>query len=157
MSLQIGQKAPDFKLRDTAKNEITLDSFRGHNLILFFFPMAWTSTCTREMCMLQEDYSIYKGMNAVPVGVSVDTLYALKRYAEDYNLTDIMMLSDFNKEAIRAYDVVHADFNGYYKDVAMRATFVIDGEGILRFAEVLPKLGDFPDMEAIKKTVSCLK
>src|ERR1043166_8462111 len=107
MPLQIGQKAPDFNLPDTEKQRVTLDQFRGKNIVLFFFPMAWTSTCTREMCTLQEDYNAYASLNAVVIGISVDSLYALKRYKEDYKLESIILLSDFNKDMIRDYDVVH--------------------------------------------------
>lgn len=153
--LTVGQPAPDFKLIDTNKNEVTLQQFRGKNIVLFFFPMAWTGVCTKEMCSVQEDYQTYESLNAQVIGVSVDTLFALKRFGEDNNL-NFPLLSDFNKQAIHAYDVVHQDFAFGYKDVAKRATFVIDKEGILRFIEVLPSLGDFPNMDAIKESLKGL-
>ena len=156
MSLQVGQKAPDFKLVDTDKQEVTLSQFKGKNVILFFFPMAWTGVCTKEICTISEDYSSYEQMNAVPIGISVDTLFALKRYGEDYKF-GVKLLSDFNKQAIQDYGVVHHDFNWGYKDVAKRATFVIDKEGIIRFIEILPSLSDFPNLDAIKKVVAELK
>ena len=154
MPLQIGQKAPAINLPDTEKQRVTLEQFKGKNVLLFFFPMAWTSTCTKEMCTLQEDFQTYQKLNAVVIGISVDTLYALKRYKEDYRLENVILLSDFNKEAIRAYDVVHHDFSNGYKDVAKRASFVIGTDGTIQFAEVLPKLGDFPDLEKIKSVLS---
>lgn len=147
-----GQKAPDFHLVDQHKNKVSLESFRGKSLVLFFFPMAWTGTCTREMCTVQDDLSAYSKLNAAVAGVSVDTLYALKRFAEDHRL-NFPLLSDFNKVAIRDYDVVHHDFSNGYKDVARRATFIIDRGGILRYAEVLPELGNFPDMKKIKSVL----
>jgi peroxiredoxin len=153
--LQVGQKAPDFKLVDTEKNEVTLEQFRGKNVVLFFFPMAWTGVCTKEMCAIQEDYSAYQAMNAQTIGVSVDSLFALKRFGED-NKISFPLLSDFNKQAINDYGVVHHDFAFGYKDVAKRATFVIDGEGVLRFVEVLPQLGDMPNMDAIKEALKSL-
>jgi peroxiredoxin len=159
MSLKVGQKAPGFRLPGSEKRMVSLEEFRGRNVILFFYPMAWTSTCTKEMCMLQEDYRQYEGMNAVLVGISVDTIYALKRYSEDYKLDNVILLSDFNKTAIRDYDVVHHDFTNEFRDyidVAKRATFVIDKEGIIRFIEVLPNLGDFPSMEKIKEVTGSL-
>ena len=67
--LPIGQKAPDFKLIDTEKNEVTLEQFRGKNVVLFFFPMAWTGPCTKEMCAIQEDYAAYQSLNAQIIGV----------------------------------------------------------------------------------------
>jgi peroxiredoxin len=153
--LQIGQKAPDFKLVDTEKNEVTLEQFRGKNVVLFFFPMAWTGVCTKEMCAIQEDYAAYQSLNAQTIGVSVDSLFALKRFGED-NKINFPMLSDLNKQAINDYDVVHQDFAFGYKNVAKRATFVIDKEGVLRFAEVLPQLGDMPNMDAIKEALKGL-
>ena len=81
--LTVGQPAPDFKLIDTNKNEVTLQQFRGKNIVLFFFPMAWTGVCTKEMCSVQEDYQTYESLNAQVIGVSVDTLFALKRFGEE--------------------------------------------------------------------------
>lgn len=153
--LQVGQKAPDFKLIDIDKNEVTLEKFHGKNLVVFFFPMAWTGVCTKEMCAIQEDYNAYAGLNAETVGVSVDTLFALKRFGED-NKIGFPLLSDFNKQAIKDYGVVHQDFAFGYKDVAKRATFVIDKEGVIRHMEILPQLGDMPNMDAIKEVLKGL-
>ena len=156
MSLNVGDKAPDFKLVDPDRKEFSLSDFKGKNVVLFFFPMAWTGTCTKEMCSIQENHSTYEGMNAVPIGISVDTLFAQKHFKDEYKLNDIILLSDFNKEVIRAYDVVHHDFIVGYKDVAKRCTFVIDKEGVIRFIEILPSPGDFPNMEAIQNAVKAL-
>jgi peroxiredoxin len=154
MAIQVGQKAPDFKLPDQDKKVYSLSDFKGKNVVLFFFPLAWTGACTKEMCSIQEDFNSYAKLNAVPVGVSVDSIFALKRFKEDYKLNDVILLSDFNKEAIQAYDVVFNNFSVGYNGVAMRSTFVIDKEGIVRFAEVLAAQGDQPNMEAIKKALS---
>ncbi len=154
--IQVGNKAPDFNVFDTERNEVSLGTFRGKKVVLFFFPMAWTSTCTKQLCALQEDYKSYSDLNAVVVGVSVDTIFALKRYATDYHI-GFLLLSDFNKEMIHSYDIVHHDFILGYKDVAKRATFIIDEEGIIRFAEVLTNIGSLPDIDAIKKVLSATK
>ena len=153
--ITVGQKAPDFKLIDKDKNEVTLANFKGKNLILFFFPIAWSGTCTKEMCSVQEDFKMYQGMNAAVAGVSIDTFFALKRFGEDYKI-EFPLLSDFNKVAIKDYDVVNHDFNWGYKDVAKRATFVIDTNGIVRFVEVLPSPGDLPNMDSIKAALKNL-
>lgn len=153
--LQPGQKAPDFKLVNIEKQEVTLANFKGKNLVLFFFPMAWTGVCTKEMCSIQEDYKTYSSLNAEVIGVSVDSFFALKRFGED-NKIGFPLLSDFNKTAIRDYDVVLQDFAFGYKDVAKRATFVIDREGVVRFVEILASPGDMPNMEAIKEAVQKL-
>jgi peroxiredoxin len=153
--LQAGQKAPDFKLNDTNKNEVSLSDFKGKNLIIFFFPMAWTGSCTKEMCSVQEDYKAYDKLNTAVVGISVDSHFALKRFAED-NKIEYPLLSDFNRQAIKAYDVVHHDFAFGYKDVARRATFVIDENGIIRYAHAMENIGEVPDMNAIKEALTQL-
>ena len=153
--LQIGQKAPDFKLINTNKEEVTLANFKGKNLVVFFFPMAWTGVCTKEMCSIQEDYNAYSGMNAETIGVSVDSFFALKRFGEDNKIT-FPLLSDFNKIMIRDYDMILPDFAFGYKNVAKRATVFIDKEGIVRYIEVLPNPGEMPNMDAIKQAVQQL-
>ncbi|MFM2136789.1 MAG: hypothetical protein RL021_2189 [Bacteroidota bacterium] len=153
--VQIGQPAPNFKLVDINKNEVTLDQFKGKHLVLFFFPMAWTGVCSKEMCTVQEDFNTYAGLGAQVVGVSVDSHFALKRFKEDNNI-EYPLLSDFNKQAIKDYDVVQESFAGVYANTSRRATFVIDKDGVLRYAQVLPSPGDFPDMEAIKAAVKAL-
>jgi peroxiredoxin len=155
-TLKVGDKAPDFKLVDVDKNVVSLSDFRGKNVILFFFPMAWTGTCTKEMCTVQEDYKAYEDSGAVVLGVSVDSHLALQHFKKEYNLNNVILLSDFNKEAIKAYDVVHPEFLIGYKDVARRSTFVIDKGGVVRFTEVLAQQGDFPNMEAVKGVVKGL-
>src|SRR5882757_4109147 len=127
MSLAVGQKAPNFKLVDIEKKEVTLDEYKGKNVVLFFFPMAWTGVCTKEVCAVAEDYAAYEKMNAVPLSISVDSHFALKRFGEDNKITH-KLLSDFNKEAIQAYDIVQTPFAGVYKNTAKRATFVVDKE-----------------------------
>jgi peroxiredoxin len=153
--LKIGQKAPDFKLLDTEKNEVTLANYKGKNLVIFFFPMAWTGVCTKEMCSVQEDYSTYTDMNAEVIGISVDSFFALKHFKADQKL-NYTLLSDFNRETIRAYDLVHHEFAFGYKDVAKRATVVLDKEGVVRFIDVTPTPGDLPNMDAIKAAVKAI-
>jgi glutaredoxin-dependent peroxiredoxin len=153
--LQIGQKAPDFKLVDADKKEVSLADFKGKNLVLFFFPMAWTGVCTKEMCSVQEDFNDYAGMNAQAIGISVDSHFALKQFSDQFKL-QFPLLSDFNKEAIKAYDIVQKSFAAVYHDTSRRATFVIDKEGIIRFMDILENPGDFPNMDAIKDAVKKL-
>jgi len=150
--IQVGQKAPDFKLIDKDKNEVTYANFKGKNLILFFFPMAWTGSCTKEMCAVQEDFKMYEGLNAAVVGISVDSHFALKRFAEDNKIT-YPLLSDFNKQAIKDYDIVQPEFAGVYKTVAKRATFIIDQNGMVRFIDILANIGDVPNMDTIKEAL----
>src|ERR1043165_5484663 len=103
MSIQVGQKAPDFSLFDTDKNEVKLADLKGKNILLLFFPFAFTGTCTKELCSVRDSLSIYNDANAAVFGISVDTPYCLKRYKEDQQL-NFGLLSDFNKDAAAAYD-----------------------------------------------------
>ena len=115
--LTIGIKTPAFTLPNTIKEQVSSEQFIGKNLVLFFFPMAWTNTCTKEMCTIQEERNIYADLNTAVVGISVDTLFALKRFGEDYKI-EFLLLSDFNKVVIHDFHVVHHDFNWGYKNVA---------------------------------------
>jgi peroxiredoxin len=156
MSLTLGQKAPDFKLPDIDKNFHSLEEFKGKNVVLFFFPAAWTGVCTKEMCTVQENFNEYNATNTLTVGISTDTIFALKRFKEDYKLDNVLLLSDFNKEAINAYDVVFNNFSVGYNGVAKRSTFLIDKEGMLRYSEVLKAPGEFPDMDALQNAIKSL-
>ena len=155
MSIQVGQKAPDFKLYNTEKNPVQLSELKGKNVVLLFFPAAFTGTCTKEMCQTRDELAFYNGMNAEVFGISVDMPFTLAKYKEVHELT-FPLLSDFNKAAMRAYDCIFEDWICELKGVSKRASFVIDKEGIVRFAEVLPNAGDYPDMDAIKKTLQGL-
>ena len=156
MSATIGQKAPDFQLPDQDKKMITLSSLKGKNVVLLFFPAAFTSTCTKEMCQTRDELSLYDGMDAQVFGISVDMPFTLAKYKADNNL-NFSMLSDFNKEAITAYDCKYDTWIAGLKGVAKRASFVIDKEGIIRFSQILDNASDYPDFDGIKKTLEGLK
>ena len=153
--IEVGQKAPDFKLPDTDKNEVTLESFKGKNLVIFFFPMAWTGVCTKEMCSVQEDYKMYNSLNAAVIGISVDSHLALKKFKEE-NKIEYPLLSDFNKTTIHDFGIVQSTFSAVYKDVAKRATVIIDKNGIVKYIQVTPTPGDLPEMEPIKAALKAI-
>lgn len=155
MPISIGQKAPQFNLPDQDKNFHSLESLKGKNILLLFFPAAFTGVCTKEMCETSNELSYYNKLNAQVYGISVDMPFSLGKFRE-MNGIKFPLLSDFNKEAITAYDVRNENFAVGLKGVAKRASFVIDKEGIIRFAEVLPNPGDYPNFEAIKKTLESL-
>lgn len=152
MSLRIGDKAPDFSLYSSEKELIPLHDFQGKNVVLLFFPVAFTSTCTKEMCETRDDIAIYDDLNTEVLGISIDTVHALARFKAENDL-NFRLLSDFNKEVIRAYDVMYEEYGYGMKGVAKRAVYVIDGEGIIRHIEVLEKAGQMPDMEAMKEAI----
>lgn len=152
MPIQAGQKAPDFTLRDTEKNKVTLSEQKGKNVVLLFFPLAFTGVCTKELCSVRDNLSIYNDLDATVYGISVDSLQTLNRFKQDQNL-NFDLLSDFNKEASTAYDAIYAEFFNDQKGVSKRSAFVIDKEGIVRYAQVLENAGDLPDFEAIQRAL----
>lgn len=153
MAIQIGQKAPDFTLRDTEKNKVTLSEQKGKNVLLLFYPLAFTSTCTKELCSVRDNIAFYNNVNATVFGISVDSLFANGKFKEEQNL-NFTVLSDFNKEVSRAYDCIYEDWFNDMKGVSKRSAFVIDKEGIVRYAEVLENASEVPDFQAIQ---SCLE
>jgi peroxiredoxin len=105
MPIQPTQQAPDFSLFDTEKNKVSLADQKGSNVVLLFFPLAFTSTCTKELCSVRDNISLYNNANAKVFGISVDSLFTLGKYKAEQNL-NFPLLSDFNKEASIAYDVL---------------------------------------------------
>jgi peroxiredoxin len=153
MSLQVGDKAPDFKLFSSELKEVSLADYKGKKLVVHFFPMAFTGTCTTQLCTMRDSFGYYEGMNAAVVGISVDSPFTLAKFKED-QAYQFPLLSDFNKEASQAYGAFYDEFVFNLKGVSKRAAFVVDEEGVISYAEVLESAGDLPDFEAIQKAVS---
>ncbi|MEW6468369.1 MAG: peroxiredoxin [Bacteroidota bacterium] len=152
MKVTVGSKAPDFELPDSDKKMHKLSDYKGKNVVLLFFPAAFTGVCTKEMCQSRDDLSFYNNMNAVVLGVSVDMPFTLAKFKELNNL-NFTLLSDFNKEAITAYGVKYDNWSVGLKGVAKRSVFVIDKEGVVRHAEILENAGDYPNFDAVKKAL----
>jgi peroxiredoxin len=155
MAIQIGQPAPDFTLYNTERQPVTLSEQRGKNVLLLFFPLAFTSVCTAELCSVRDNMKIYEGFNATPFGISVDSTATLNKFKEDQGL-NFTLLSDFNKEASRAYDAIYEEWGMGMKGVSKRAAFIIDKNGIIQYAEVLKNAGNQPDFTAIKEKLASL-
>jgi peroxiredoxin len=152
MSIQVGDKAPDFKLFSSALAAVSLSEYKGKKLVIHFFPMAFTGTCTTQLCTLRDDFGYYEGMNAAVIGISVDSPFTLAKYKED-QAYQFPLLSDFNKEVSQSYGAFYDEFIFNLKGVSKRAAFVINEEGIITYAEILESAGDLPDFEAIKKAL----
>ena len=152
MSLQVGDKAPDFKLKSTELKEVSLSDFTGKKVVLHFFPLAFTGVCTTQLCTMRDSFGFYEGQNAQVLGVSVDSPFTLAKFKEDQSY-QFPLLSDFNKEAAAAYGALYEDFLGL-KGIAKRSAFVINEEGKIIYAEVLEDAGNLPDFEAINKVVA---
>lgn len=156
MSIQAGAVAPQFSLFDTDKNKVSLADQKGKNVVVLFFPLAFTGVCTTELCNVRDNISLYNNTNAVVFGVSVDSLFSLGKFRDEQNL-NFQLLSDFNKEAASAYGVLYETFPAFeMQGVSKRAAFVIDKEGVVRYAEVCPTPGDLPNFEAIQQTLNSL-
>ena len=159
MPLKIGDKAPDFTLPSfTPSAEVTnisLSSYKGKNLVILFFPMAFTGVCTAEMCTMSENFNQYKNLGAEIIGISVDGTFVQKAFAKDNNIA-IPLLSDFNKDVVKLYDVYSPEFAHGMKGVAKRSVYVIDKNGIIKYTEVTPTAGDQVNFDAIKKAVQSL-
>ncbi|MDW8274275.1 MAG: peroxiredoxin [Chitinophagales bacterium] len=155
MPITVGQTAPDFKLFNTEKQEVSLSSFKGKNVILHFFPLAFTGVCTTQLCTARDNMEIYTRLNAVVLGISVDSIFSLAEFKKQQNY-NFDLLSDFNKEVIRAYDLYIDNFAFGMRGVSKRAAFVIDKDGVVQYAEVTPTPGDLPDFNAIKSTLEKL-
>ncbi len=154
MSVTIGSAAPDFTLKDTDGNEVSLSSFRGRPVVLLFFPLAFTGVCTKELCFVRDNLKDYESLNAQVLAISVDSFFTLNKFRQQEGYT-FPLLSDFNKEASRAYGALYDTFFGYF-GVSKRSAFVVDATGRIAYAEVLEKAGDLPDFEAVKRTLARL-
>jgi peroxiredoxin len=159
MALSVGSKAPDFSLKTKTSEglkDIRLsEAFGHHNTLLLFFPLAFTGVCTKELCDVSSGLSAYEALNAKVIGISVDSPFALEAWAQKERIT-IPLASDLNKEVAKAYDVLLPDLVGI-GSASARAAFVIDREGIVRYAEQTPTPLELPTFEAIKATLAQLQ
>ena len=155
MALAVGDLAPDFKLFSSDKAEVSLADYRGKNVVVLFFPMAFTGVCTAELCQMRDDIATYAGLNAEILGISVDSVFTLDKYKAEQNLP-FPLLSDFNKETSQAYDTFYETFAFGMKGVSKRSAFVVDAAGAIQYAEVLESAGDLPNFEAVKATLERL-
>ncbi|OHE86258.1 MAG: peroxiredoxin [Verrucomicrobia bacterium RIFCSPLOWO2_12_FULL_64_8] len=152
MPLKVGTKAPDFTLKTKTPDgfkDVTLSAnFGKKQTVLLFFPLAYTSVCTQELCDTTAGLGQYAGLGADVLAVSVDSPLAQDAWAKQNNIK-VTLLSDLNKTVIKAYDVVFPNFLSA-GDTAARAAFVIGKDGVIKYAEQTPTPKDLPNFEAIK-------
>ena len=146
--MQLNHAAPDFSLFNTEKKKITLSELKGKNVVLLFFPLAFTSTCTAELCSMRDNLTTYNNLNAEVFGISVDSLFSLGKFKEEQKI-NFELLSDFNKTASKSYNTIYDSFVFEMEGVSKRSAFVIDKDGILRHAEILEKASEIPSFDAI--------
>jgi glutaredoxin-dependent peroxiredoxin len=156
VALQIGQKAPDTSLVDYDRKATKLSTLRGKPTVVAFFPGAFTGACQKEMCALRDGLERFKALNAHVVGISVDQPYSLKVFA-DQNQINFPLWSDFNREAVKAFDVQDMKWGGgLLPGVAMRSVFVLDKDGVIRYVWVAPTQPTEPDYAAVEAAVKSL-
>ncbi|WP_054841009.1 peroxiredoxin [Thermococcus peptonophilus] len=145
--MKVGEKAPDFALKDQNGEEFKLSDFRGKKVLLSFHPLAWTSVCEKQMKALDENYERFEKLNVVPVGISVDSVPTKKAWAEHMGgLKKLRILSDFwpHGEVAKLYDLFREDGGGFSE----RANVLVDEEGKVVFFKVYP-ISELPDLEEV--------
>ncbi|MDZ7714950.1 MAG: redoxin domain-containing protein [Balneolaceae bacterium] len=149
IKLQAGDKTPEFRLQNTKGEHISLKDLLSQDpqVVLLFFPLAFSGTCTKELCTTRDNMKLYNSLNANIVGISIDSFFTLKEFKKAENL-NFPLLSDFNKEASKAYGVLNHDFYGM-RGVSKRSVFVINSDGIIKYVEVLDDDDKLPDFEAL--------
>jgi peroxiredoxin len=152
MALQVGDPAPQFTMVSSEKKEVSLSDFKGRKVVLHFFPFAFTSTCTTQLCEMRDNFGYYEGLNAQIIAISVDSPHTLAKFKEVYEY-QFLLLSDFNKEVSPKYDAFYEVFSLGLKGVSKRAAFVIDEDQNIIYAEVLENAKDLPDFGAIAGAV----
>jgi glutaredoxin-dependent peroxiredoxin len=159
MALPVGTKAPDFTLKSKQASglvDVKLgNNFGKKNTVLLFFPAAFTSVCTQEMCDVSAGLAAYSGLNADVIAISVDSPFAQEAWARQEKIK-ITMASDLNKEVVRQYDVVFPMLAGV-GDTAARAAFVIDKNGAIAYSEQTPSPKDLPNFARIKQALETLR
>jgi peroxiredoxin len=155
MKIEVGQPAPDFSLYASDRSKVSLSDFKGKNVLLLFFPQAFTGTCTEELCKVRDNIGLYKNADAEVLGISVDSTATLNKYKEleGYNFT---LLSDFNKEVSALYGSIYEVWFSEMRGVSKRSAFIVDKTGIIQYEEVLENADDVPDFEAINNKLASL-
>lgn len=153
MKLEVGSIAPGFTLYSSEKQKVSLEDYRGKNILLLFFPLAFTSVCTKELCNVRDHINVYNNNNSNVLAISVDSPQTLAKFKE-YQKLNFPLLSDFNKIVSEEYSCLYDTFVMEMKGVSKRSAFVIDREGNIQYAEVLENSSEEPNYKAIE---DCLK
>ena len=156
MAITVGQPAPDFTLHENPATRHSLSDYRGKNVVLAFFPGAFTGVCTTEMCALRDSIGEFQNMNAEVIGITVDPPFAQAAWKAANDVT-YTFLSDYNREVVNAYDVALpglAGMEGYV--AAKRAVTIVDAEGVVRYHWVADAPVNEPDYDEVKAAVAAL-
>ena len=151
MSYQIGDKIPSFTLQDTEGNQVTIETGTNNHTVLLFFPLAFSSVCTDELCSVRDNMKLYESLEAKVYGISIDSFFSLKAFKQSQNL-NFTLLSDFNKVQSNNFGVLNDDFFGMI-GVAKRSAFVLDGDMKLVHSEILEDAGNLPNFDKINEAL----
>lgn len=151
MSYQIGDKIPSFTLQDTEGNQVTIEAGTNNHTVLLFFPLAFSSVCTDELCSVRDNMKLYESLEAKVYGISIDSFFSLKAFKQSQNL-NFTLLSDFNKVQSTNFGVLNDDFFGMI-GVAKRSAFVLDGDMKLVHSEILEDAGNLPNFDKINEAL----
>jgi peroxiredoxin len=159
MPLTAGTKAPEFTLKSKQAAGLVdvklSDNLGKRNTVLLFFPLAFTGVCTQEMCDITAGLGAYQGLDAEVIGISVDSPFSQEAWAQKEKI-GVRLASDLNKKTAADYGVLLPDLIGLGA-VSARAAFVIDKQGVIRYAEQTPTVKDLPNFEAVKRALEGLK
>lgn len=153
MPLSVGTTAPDFELTVRhGEPPIRLSDYRGEKIVvLLFFPLAFSSTCTAEMCAVAENYSAWQALDAEVIGISIDSPFVNVKFAEECG-AEFPIASDFNKDVSASYDALYDELLGF-KGVTRRVVYVIDRAGVITYAWEGDNAGVMPDFAEIMAAV----
>lgn len=155
-ALRVGSRAPDFELAGTVDETVRLTSrLKAGPILLLFYPLDWSPVCTSELCSLSADFNSYAGLGVSVFAISVDSIFSHKAFAAHHKI-GIPLLSDFNKTVAQDYGVLYPELMGM-KGVAKRSAFLLDAEGIIRYAWVTEDPSQMPDFTEIKKQIELLR
>ncbi|MEQ9310507.1 MAG: redoxin domain-containing protein [Balneolaceae bacterium] len=153
MSIEVNEIAPNFRLQNTEREYVQLSDYKGkRNVVLLFYPLAFSSVCTTELCTTRDNLKIYESFDSEVLAISIDSFFVQKAFKESQNI-NFQLLSDFNKEASNSYGVLYEDFFGM-KGVAKRSAFIIDKAGVVQYKEVLDDSSKIPNFDQIHKILS---
>jgi peroxiredoxin len=155
MGLKSGDMAPNFKLSSMDQAEVNLSDYSGRSVVILFFPKAYTSVCTAELCSIRDNKANYDKLGTDVIAISVDPLDVLNKFKEEQGF-NFDLLSDSDKQVSASYGALYEDPDHKMHGLAKRSAFIVDKKGIIRYAEVLKNAGELPNFAAINETLAQL-
>lgn len=153
--ITVGDKGPDFELPSTVGEKIKLsEQLKEGPVVLVFYPLDWSPVCTNEMCALRDGFTEFEELGAKVLAISVDSIFSHHAWAEKLGIT-FPLLSDFNREVIRLYSVIHEEILGL-KGIAKRSVFIVDQEGTVKYRWVSEDPAQLPNMGEVRENLKKL-